>query len=53
MPDPRQPEVKPRPVSFYVLLGAGLFVFIETFSLLSPFCCLFCSSCLLRSPSIR
>jgi len=31
-----KPEVKPRSISFYVLLGAALLVFIETFSLLSP-----------------
>ena len=28
--------VKPRSISFYVLLGAALFAFIETFSFLSP-----------------
>ena len=31
-----KPEVKPRLVSFYVLLAAALFVFIEAFTLLSP-----------------
>ena len=31
-----KPEVRPRSMSFYVLLGAALFVFIERFSLLSP-----------------
>ncbi len=31
-----KPEVKPRSVSFYVLLGAALFIFIEAFPLLSP-----------------
>ena len=36
MPQYPQSEVRPRPVSFYVLLAAALFVFIETFSLLSP-----------------
>jgi len=30
------PEVKPRSISFYVILAAALFVFIQTFSLLSP-----------------
>jgi predicted PurR-regulated permease PerM len=28
--------MKPRPISCYVILGAGLFAFIQTFSLLSP-----------------
>src|ERR1035438_1495048 len=36
MPNHPQPEVKPPGVSFYVLLAAVLFVFIKTFSLLSP-----------------
>ena len=36
MPNDSKPEVKPRPVYFYVVLGAALFAFIETFSLLSP-----------------
>jgi predicted PurR-regulated permease PerM len=31
-----EPEAKPRSISFYVLLGAAAFAFIETFSLLSP-----------------
>jgi predicted PurR-regulated permease PerM len=31
-----KPEVKPRSGTFYVLLAAALFVFIETFTLLSP-----------------
>jgi predicted PurR-regulated permease PerM len=31
-----QAEVKPRTVSFYLLLAAALLVFIQTFSLLSP-----------------
>ena len=31
-----QPTLKPRTVSFYVLLAAALLVFIQTFSLLSP-----------------
>jgi predicted PurR-regulated permease PerM len=31
-----QPEMKARSVSSYVLLAAALFVFVETFSLLSP-----------------
>jgi predicted PurR-regulated permease PerM len=35
-PNSPKPEVKPRSISFYVLLGAALFAFIETFSLLSP-----------------
>jgi predicted PurR-regulated permease PerM len=36
MPNNPKPEVKSRSVCFYVLLGAALFAFIETFSLLSP-----------------
>ena len=36
MPNNPKPEVKPRSISFYVLLAAALFVFIQTFSLLSP-----------------
>jgi len=36
MPNPPAPEMKPRSISFYVVLGAALFAFIETFSLLSP-----------------
>ena len=31
-----KPEAKPRSISFYVILGAGIFAFIEMFSLLSP-----------------
>ena len=31
-----KPEVKPRSISFYVILAAALFAFIQTFSLLSP-----------------
>ena len=31
-----KPEVKPHSISFYVILAAALFVFIQTFSLLSP-----------------
>jgi len=35
---PNNPEAKsaPHPVSFYVILGAALFAFIKTFSVLSP-----------------
>ena len=36
MPNNAKPEVKPRPVYFYVVLAAALFAFIQTFSLLSP-----------------
>src|SRR5512146_2358265 len=36
MPDNPQPEVRPRSVYFYLILGAALFAFIQTFSLLSP-----------------
>lgn len=36
MPDNAKPEVKPRSISFHIWLGALLFVFIQTFSLLSP-----------------
>ena len=36
MPNNPKPEVKPRPVYFYIVLGAALFAFIQTFSLLSP-----------------
>jgi predicted PurR-regulated permease PerM len=36
MPSHPDPEVKPRAISFYVLLAAALFVFIQTFSVLSP-----------------
>ena len=31
-----KPEVRPGSVTFYLILGAGLFAFILTFSLLSP-----------------
>jgi predicted PurR-regulated permease PerM len=31
-----KPEMKPSPVSFYVLLAAALFVLVQSFSLLSP-----------------
>ena len=31
-----KPEVRPGPVYFYLILGAALFAFIQTFSLLSP-----------------
>lgn len=30
------PEVSPRSISFYVILGAALFAFIQSFSMLSP-----------------
>ena len=36
MPNNPRPETKPHSTSFYVILGAGLFAFIQTFSLLSP-----------------
>lgn len=36
MPTDPKPDAKPRAISFYVLLAAALFVFIQTFSLLSP-----------------
>jgi predicted PurR-regulated permease PerM len=36
MPNHAKPEVKPRSIYFYVVLGAAFFTFIETFSLLSP-----------------
>lgn len=36
MPNDPKPEVRPRPISFYVLLAAALFVLIETFSFFSP-----------------
>ena len=36
MPDNPKPEVKPRSVTFYMLLAAALLVFIQTFSLLAP-----------------
>lgn len=36
MPNDSKPAAKPLAISFYVLLAAALFVFIETFALLSP-----------------
>lgn len=36
MPNNPKPEVKKPAISFYVLLAATLFIFIETYSLLSP-----------------
>lgn len=36
MPQDVTPEIKPRPVYFYVVLAAALFAFIQTFPLLSP-----------------
>lgn len=36
MPNNPKPEVETRSISFYVILGAALFAFIQTFSLLSP-----------------
>lgn len=36
MPTDSNPDLKPRAISFYVLLAAALFVFIQTFSVLSP-----------------
>jgi len=36
MPNNPKPEAKPHPGYFYVILGAALFAFIQTFSLLSP-----------------
>jgi len=36
MPDDSKPEVRPRSVYFYLILGAALFVFIQSFTLLSP-----------------
>jgi predicted PurR-regulated permease PerM len=36
MPTDSKPDPKPRAISFYILLAAALFVFIESFSLLSP-----------------
>jgi len=36
VPDNPKPEVRPRSVYFYLILGAALFVFIQSFSLLSP-----------------
>ena len=36
MPNKAGPEVAPRPIAFYVILGAALFAFIQSFVLLSP-----------------
>jgi predicted PurR-regulated permease PerM len=36
MPNNAEPEVKAPSISFYVILGASLFAFIQTFTLLSP-----------------
>ncbi len=36
VPDTQKAEVRRRPVSFFVVLGAALFAFIQSFSLLSP-----------------
>ena len=36
MPDNQKSETKPYPVYLYIILGASLFAFIQTFSLLSP-----------------
>lgn len=36
MPDNFKPEVKTISISFYIILGTALFVFIKTFPLLSP-----------------
>ncbi len=36
MPSNRKTDVNPRSISFYVILGAALFAFIQSFSLLSP-----------------
>ncbi|RPJ04109.1 MAG: AI-2E family transporter, partial [Deltaproteobacteria bacterium] len=36
MPNDLEPTANPRPVHLYVMLGAALFAFIQTFSLLSP-----------------
>jgi predicted PurR-regulated permease PerM len=36
VPNNPKPGAKPRPVYFYVVLGAALFAFIQTFSLVSP-----------------
>ena len=35
-PDTPLPEVKPRSISFYVILGVTLYAFIQSFTLLSP-----------------
>jgi predicted PurR-regulated permease PerM len=36
MPNNPKPEAKPRSISFHLILGAALFAFIQSFSLLSP-----------------
>ncbi len=36
MPNDPRPEAKPRSITFYVILGAALYVFIQSFRLLSP-----------------
>lgn len=36
MPNTLEPRMKPRSIACYVVLGAGLFAFIQTFALLSP-----------------
>lgn len=36
MPNNAEPEVKAPSISFYIILGASLFIFIQTFTLLSP-----------------
>ena len=36
MPNDPKPEVKPRSITFYVILGASLFAVIQSFPLLSP-----------------
>ena len=36
MPNDLSPEKRPHSISFYVILGAALYAFIQTFSLLSP-----------------
>ena len=36
MPNNLKPEIKARSISAYILLAAALFVFVESFSLLSP-----------------
>ena len=36
MPNDPKPEARPRPITIYVILGAALFAFIQSFPLLSP-----------------
>jgi predicted PurR-regulated permease PerM len=36
LPNPSNPMTKPGSLAFYVILGAGLFAFLQTFQLLSP-----------------